>query len=76
MTGLEAAYKILSESGEPMNAKTITKLALEQGIWNPQGAPPDLTLSAALLNEVKKKGEKSRFAKASQLGHYIVREMR
>jgi hypothetical protein len=73
MSGLDAAYKILLESGKPMNAKSITKIALEQGIWTPQGSTPDMTLSAALQNDVKKKGEQSRFAKADQAGHYIAR---
>ena len=73
MSGLDAAYKILLESGQALNAKAITTIALEQGIWNPQGATPDLTLSAALQNDVKKKGSQSRFAKASQPGHYIAR---
>jgi hypothetical protein len=56
-----------------MNAKTITKIALEQGIWNLQSSTPDMTLSAALQTDVKKKGDKSRFAKADQPGHYIAR---
>jgi hypothetical protein len=56
-----------------MNAKTITKIALEQGIWAPQGSTPDMTLSAALQSDVKKKGDQSRFAKADQPGHYIAR---
>jgi hypothetical protein len=73
MSGLDAAYKILLESGKPMNAKSITKIALEQGIWTPQGSTPDMTLSAALQNDVRKKGEQSRFAKADQPGHYIAR---
>lgn len=73
MSGLDAAYKILLESGQPMNAKSITKIALEQGIWTPQGSTPDMTLSAALQNDVKKKGDQSRFVKADQPGHYIAR---
>jgi hypothetical protein len=73
ISGLDAAYKILSESGQPMNAKTITKIALEQGIWTPQGSTPDMTLSTALQSDVKKKGDQSRFAKADQPGHYIAR---
>jgi hypothetical protein len=73
MSGLDAAYKILLESGKPMNAKSITKIALEQGIWTPQGSTPDMTLSAALQHDVRKKGEQSRFAKAEQAGHYIAR---
>jgi hypothetical protein len=73
MSGLDATYKILSESGQPINAKTITKIALEQEIWNPQGSTPDMTLSAALQTDVRKKGDKSRFAKANQPGHYIAR---
>jgi hypothetical protein len=73
MSGLDAAYKILSESGQAMNAKLITKIALEQGIWTPQGLTPDMTLSAALQNDVRKKGDNSRFAKAEQAGHYTAR---
>jgi hypothetical protein len=73
MSGLDAAYKILLENGVAMNAKTITNIALEQGIWNPQGATPDMTLSAALQNDVKRKGDASRFIKASTPGHYIAR---
>jgi hypothetical protein len=75
MSGLDAAYKILLETGQAMNPKTITKIALEQGIWNPQGSTPDLTLSAALQNDVKKKGNQSRFARADQPGYYIARSV-
>jgi hypothetical protein len=73
MSGLDAAYKILLETGIPMNAGAITKAALEQGIWSPQGATPAMTLSAALQSDVKKKGDASRFAKATTPGHYIAR---
>jgi hypothetical protein len=73
LSGLDAAYQILLESGIPMTAKTITNIALGQGIWNPQVATPDMILSTALQKDVKRKGDASRFIKVSIPGHYIAR---
>jgi len=72
MGGLDAAFAILSESGIPMNAAAITKLAIERGLWNPDGATPAATLSAALQKDVMK-GDNARFFKVSA-GHYAVRQ--
>jgi len=71
MSGLDAAFAILSENGIPMNAAAITKLAMERGLWNPDGATPAATLSGALQTDVKK-GEKARFVKVGA-GLYTVR---
>ena len=71
MSGLDAAFAILSESGIPMNAAAITKLAIERGLWNPDGATPAATLSAALQTDVRK-GENARFVKVGA-GLYTVR---
>jgi hypothetical protein len=72
MSGLGAAYAILSESAEPMNAGAILKAATERGLWNPEGATPVATLSGALQTDVKK-GEKARFAKVGA-GLYAIRK--
>jgi pyruvate/2-oxoglutarate dehydrogenase complex dihydrolipoamide acyltransferase (E2) component len=72
MSGLDAAYQILLEAGQPMNPKAIANAAMERGIWTPNGATPDMTLSAALQHELKMKGDASRFAKTAP-GQYIAR---
>jgi len=61
MSGLAAAYRVLSEAGQPMNARQICDVAVEQGYWDPQGATPDATISSAILHEMKKRGDASRF---------------
>ena len=71
MSGLDAAYKILSESERPLNAGAITKAAMEQGLWTPDGLTPAATLSGALQADVKK-GDKARFVKAGA-GLYTIR---
>jgi len=72
MSGLDAAYAILSESVIPMNAAAITKAAMERGLWNPDGLTPAATLSGALQTDVKK-GENARFVKVGA-GLYAVRK--
>ena len=71
MSGLDAAYKILSESEKPLNAGAITKAAMEQGLWTPDGLTPAATLSGALQADVKK-GDKARFVKVGA-GLYTIR---
>ena len=71
MSGLEAALRILGESEKPLNAGAITKAAIEQGLWAPEGQTPTSTMSALLRNEIKK-GEKARFIKVAA-GLYTLR---
>ena len=40
MSGLDAAFRILSESDKPLNPGTIAKAAIEQGLWSPEGQTP------------------------------------
>ena len=71
MSGLDAAYKVLSESDKPLNAVAIAKAAIERGLWAPDGQTPVATLSGALQTDVKK-GEKARFVKVGA-GLYSIR---
>ena len=71
MCGLDAAYKVLSESDKPLNAVAIAKAAIERGLWSPDGQTPVATLSGALQTDVKK-GEKARFVKVGA-GLYSIR---
>jgi hypothetical protein len=66
MSGLDAAYKVLSESGQPLNARQICDMAVEKGYWEPQGATPDATIGSAMLTEMKKKGDASRFERVGK----------
>ena len=71
MSGLDAALRILAESEKPLNAGAITKAAMEQGLWAPEGQTPASTMSALLQAEIKK-GEKARFIKVAA-GLYTLR---
>lgn len=66
MSGLDAAYEILKKSGKPMNVKEITDAIIASSLWNPEGATPSATISAALQREIAAKQEDSRFVKAER----------
>ena len=66
MSGLDAAAKVLADAGEPLNSKTIVERAIEKGYWKADGKTPAATVYAAILREIQKKGEASRFAKADR----------
>jgi len=66
MSGLDAAAKVLTDAGEPLDSKTIVERAIEQGLWKTGGKTPAATIYAAMLREAQKKGDASRFRKASR----------
>ncbi len=66
MSGLDAAAKVLADAGEPLNCKTILERAIEKGYWKTGGKTPSATVYAAILREIQKKGDASRFAKADR----------
>jgi hypothetical protein len=66
MSGLDAAAKVLADAGEPLNSKTIVERAIEKGLWKTGGKTPAATVYAAMLREIQKKGDASRFAKTER----------
>ncbi|WP_339749280.1 winged helix-turn-helix domain-containing protein [uncultured Rubinisphaera sp.] len=61
---LDAAVQILTNASEPMTCKAIVEQAGEQKLWSsPNGKTPHNTLYAAILREIKLKGNDSRFTK-------------
>ena len=66
MSGLDAAAKVLADAGEPLNCKAIVERAIEKGYWKTGGKTPSATVYAAILREIQKKGDASRFAKADR----------
>ena len=67
--GLDAAVTVLRESGVPMNCGDIVKTALEKGYWQTGGKTPAATIYAAIITEIAKKGDASRFRKTER-GHF------
>ena len=67
MSGLDAAAKVLAESGEPMTAKEMIEAAEAKGYWkSPGGKTPHATLYSAIIREIKAKGAEARFRKADR----------
>jgi Holliday junction resolvase len=61
-----AAIIILSEVGSPLHYKEITRLALEKGILETEGATPEATMNAEIVIDIKKKGILSDFIKKAR----------
>ena len=67
ISGLDAAAKVLEESGQPMNAKQIVELAEQKGYWkSPGGKTPWATIYGAIIREIAAKGSESRFCKTER----------
>ena len=49
-----------------MNVKEITEVAFAKGYWKPAGRTPSATLASALIREIAKKGDASRFVKTDR----------
>lgn len=67
MSGLDAAAKVLEESGEPMGVKQIVETAESKGYWkSPSGKTPHATVYSAIIREIKTRGADARFRKAER----------
>ena len=66
VSALDAAARVLAESGTAMTCKEMIGVMASKGYWSsPGGQTPDATLYSAILRELKMKGELSRFVKAA-----------
>jgi hypothetical protein len=64
LSQLDAAVKVLTESGESMTTKAMIEAMAAKGYWtSPGGATPAQTLYSAILRELQKKGADARFTK-------------
>ncbi len=66
MSGLDAAAKVLEEADEPLRCKEIATRALEAGYWASDGKTPHATIYSAILRDMQKQGDESRFVKAGR----------
>ena len=67
LSALDAAAKVLQESGQPMNCPEMIAAMAAKGYWNsPAGQTPASTLYSALSREIKIKGNQARFQKTAR----------
>jgi len=72
-SALDAAAKVLAETGTPMTCKELIGTMAVNGYWSsPGGQTPDATLYSAMLREIAVKGEQSRFVKTGP-GRFALR---
>jgi hypothetical protein len=67
LSAIDAAAKVLTEAGTPMNCQELIKVMAEKNLWtSPGGKTPAATLYSAILREVQTKGNDSRFKKTER----------
>ena len=65
LSAIDAAAKVLGETGKPMTCKELIVAMAAKGYWtSPSGKTPWATLYAAILHEMEVKGSEARFTKA------------
>jgi len=64
--GLDAAALVLKAKGEPMTCKAIMDEILAKSMWKTNGKTPAATIYAAMLREITRKGDQSRFKKTDR----------
>ena len=72
-SGLDLAAQVLTESKEPLNAKTIAERAITSG-WKTNGKTPHATIYAAIIREISQKGKDARFEKVDR-GRFQIRQV-
>lgn len=63
----EAAIEILKDSGEPLQAKELTKRILRKKLWKTAGKTPHQTVAARLYADIKKNGDTSPFVQVAPM---------
>src|SRR6185437_5928954 len=72
-SALDAAAKVLGETGAPMNCQEMIKAMADKGYWtSPGGQTPHATLYSGILREISVKGKDARFKK-SERGKFVLK---
>jgi HB1, ASXL, restriction endonuclease HTH domain len=67
LSALDAALKVLVETGQPMNCQEMIAAMAAKGYWSsPGGKTPAATLYSAILRELTTKGNEARFKKTER----------
>jgi len=65
LSALDAAARVLAETGAPMGCKELIGAMAGKGYWmSPGGKTPSATLYSAIAREIATKGDLARFTKA------------
>jgi HB1, ASXL, restriction endonuclease HTH domain len=66
-SALDAAARVLGETGKPMNCQEMIAAMAAKGYWHsPGGKTPSATLYSAILRELKTKKNEARFRKTER----------
>src|SRR5438034_663885 len=67
LSALDAAAKVLTETGQPMSCKELIEAMAVKGYWSsPGGKTPASTLYSGITKEISTKGKESRFQKTDR----------
>jgi hypothetical protein len=67
LSALDAATKVLEESGQAMTCREMITSMAARGYWaSPKGQTPEATLYSAVLREIAAKGKGARFRKTER----------
>lgn len=66
LSGLDAAAKILADTGKPMRARELVNTMIERGLWKSGGKTPHATIYAAMIREIAAKKSAARFRKTDR----------
>ena len=66
MSGLDAAARVLQETGAAMSCQAMLEVMLAKGYWSAGGQTPAATIYSALVREIAGKGEQARFKKVDR----------
>ncbi|MEX2187241.1 MAG: winged helix-turn-helix domain-containing protein [Pirellulales bacterium] len=67
MSALDAAAKVLADTGEAMNTKAMIEAMAAKGLWtSPGGKTPHATLYSAIAREINEKRSDARFVKSER----------
>jgi hypothetical protein len=67
LSALDAAAKVLAETGQPMSCKEMVETMARKGYWlSPGGKTPASTLYSGIIKEISTKGKESRFRKTDR----------
>jgi hypothetical protein len=67
LSAIDAAAKVLADTGAAMNCQELIKVMAEKGLWtSPGGKTPSATLYSAILRELQTKGSEARFKKTER----------
>jgi hypothetical protein len=74
LSALDAAAKVLGETGRPMTCTELIAAMAAQGYWSsPKGRTPAGTLYSAVLREIQTRGDQARFRKTER-GKFALRQ--